>query len=424
MIKSSALYIVIIFALVIGVICSSLIVTGYFYRLQYQKANRRSQLNNNLASATNIILASDDTSYANQKSFSLYNLENDSVSTQRIFWGLYDIGIAKAFIQHDTLYNIFSIANLIDSTKWAALYFSDNNGSLGISGNSMIRGNIFIPAGGVKPAYVDGKFYNGDKRIVIGNKNQSSPTLPILADGRLHHLIALYQSQLGAEDYTTKNDSIVNSFNNQTQFINLGKKIAIFQKLYFKGNIIIHSDTTITIDSTTRMDNVMVFAKSIIIRDGFRGKAQFFAQDSLSVGKNCQLNYPSCLGILRKKSPLVKKNAFLKIGPNAKISGAVIFFEEKDYQESISANLATIGKNSIINGQIYSNDQILFQDSVRVNGSIFATRFLYQSSYSAYTNYLVNIKIDERSLSRYYLTSTLFPVAKNKERVLEWLESN
>src|SRR5580700_5913195 len=104
MVKASALYIVIIISLVIAVLCSSLIVTAYYYRAEYQKKFRYDQLQNNLGSGINILLTTQDTSYAKGKTFSLFNQDNDSVSLQKTPWGIYDIGVARAFIQKDTLY--------------------------------------------------------------------------------------------------------------------------------------------------------------------------------------------------------------------------------------------------------------------------------------------------------------------------------
>src|SRR5665213_2267594 len=104
MIKASALYIVIVIALVISLLCSSLIVAAYFYKTQYQQKFRYDQLSNNVNSGVNILLANNDTTYDKSKTFSLFGNYNDSVSLQKLTWGVYDLGISRAFIQKDTLY--------------------------------------------------------------------------------------------------------------------------------------------------------------------------------------------------------------------------------------------------------------------------------------------------------------------------------
>jgi hypothetical protein len=172
MLKASALYMVIIIALVIGVLCSSLIAAAYFYRLQYQKTFRYDRLQTNVGSGINILIANQDTSFR-EKRIGLFNNPTDSVILKKIFWGLFDVGISEAFIQTDTLNRIFSIANALDSTKWAALYLIDEDRPVSVSGKTIIRGDVYISKAGVKEAYVDGKSYQGDKKIIQGKTHTS-----------------------------------------------------------------------------------------------------------------------------------------------------------------------------------------------------------------------------------------------------------
>jgi len=99
MIRASALYMVIVIALVIAVLCSSLIVVAYFYRSEYQRKFRYDQLENNLKSGINVLLASSDTAYSKQTTLSLFNGNADSVTLQKMDWGIYNIGMVKAFTQ-------------------------------------------------------------------------------------------------------------------------------------------------------------------------------------------------------------------------------------------------------------------------------------------------------------------------------------
>src|SRR5947209_8220553 len=99
MIKASALYIVIVIALVIALICSSLIAVAYFYSSQYQQKFRHDRLINNLNSGINILLAGRESMYLEENTFSLLGRDEDSVSIKRLPWGIYNVGICKAFIE-------------------------------------------------------------------------------------------------------------------------------------------------------------------------------------------------------------------------------------------------------------------------------------------------------------------------------------
>lgn len=419
MIKASALYLVIIIALVIGILCSSLIVVAYFYKQQYQQKFRSDKLEANSNSAVNILLGSDDDGFKDEKSFSLFGADDDSVSLKRIPWGIYDIGLAKTYIQHDTLYKAFSIASTVDSAKWAALYLIDEDRPLSVSGNTLILGQVFIPKAGVKEAYVDGQAYKGDKRIVIGTQHNSEKSLPTLQQSRLHLLQTLGTPAKFNDTILPRTDSMNVSFFKPGRVINFKKKVTEIANIRLYGNIILLSDTTIIIENAARLENVLVFARAIQVKDGFTGTCQLFATDSIGVGKNCTFNFPSCLGVIRNHNDKSTQGR-IRIGENTTITGALFTYEK---EKSQLQTLIDIASNVKIYGQVYAMGLVQFNKSAEIDGSVFTNRFLYKSTYTTYENYLINIKLDANGLSPYYLTSPLFSVSAKTQKVLQWLET-
>src|SRR5579862_8354642 len=290
MVKASALYIVIIIALVIGILCSSLIAVAYFYRYEYQKKFRQEHLQNNLSSGVNILLATSDQFYSKPYTLSLFGSGDDSVSLQKFQWGVYEVGVVKAFIQHDTLYKTFSMANTIDSSKWAALYLLDDDRPVSVSGKTVIDGDAYLPKAGIQEAYVDNRAYEGDKRLVLGKKYISKKKLPSLDSASLIRL-GEYFSARG--DTTIGKDSVKQSFLKPVKIYDLKKSLQPLQHVALSGNIIIHSDRTLTIDNSASLKNVLVFARTIIVKAGFTGNCQLFASDSISVEQGCHFSYPS-----------------------------------------------------------------------------------------------------------------------------------
>jgi hypothetical protein len=420
MLRSSALYLVIIIALVIGILCSSLIVVAYFYKQQYQQEFRSDQLEANLNSAVNILLGSDDNSFKEEKSVSLLGADNDSVSLKKIPWGIYDIGLSKAYIQHDTIYKAFSIASTLDSTKWAALYLIDEDRPLSVSGNTLIRGQVFIPKAGVKEAYVDGQAYKGDKRIVIGTQHNSEKSLPVLQKNRLDLLQALGTPSKSNDTILPRADSLKVSFFKSGKVVNFKKKVTTITNIKLSGNVILLSDTTIIIENTAKLENVLIFARAILVKDGFAGTCQLFATDSIGVGKNCTFNYPSCLGVIRNHKDKSTQGR-IRIGENTTITGTLFTYEK---EKSQLQTLIDIANNVKIYGQVYDMGLLKFNKSAEIDGSVFSNRFLYKSTYTTYENYLINIKLDATGLSPYYLTSPLLPVSGKRQKVLQWLEAN
>jgi len=421
MLKASALYIVIIIALVIGLLCSSLIVVAYFYRLQYQKTFRYDLLQNNLSSGVNILSANQDSSFAAGKALSLFGGDADSVMLKKMPWGIYDIGISQAFIQKDSLHQSFMIASTIDSSKWASLYLIDEDRPLSVSGKTMIKGDAYIAKAGVKEAYVDNKSYQGDKQLIIGKIHNSEKELPVLNTNRIGQLEKYFSPSLAINDAVLKQDSLHNSFLAQTYIAHFGKKIETLENIKLSGNLILCSDTTLIISNTAHLENVIIFARSILVKSGFNGSCQLFATDSIGVERNCVFNYPSSLAVMRFQKSIISLPMLLHIGEHTDILGLVFTYDknfDRDKQPLIDLN-----KDVKITGQIYSQGILGLSDGVIVNGSIFTSRFLYQSSFTRYENYLINTTINSTALSPYYLNSDLMPTSAKKKKILEWLDT-
>jgi cytoskeletal protein CcmA (bactofilin family) len=222
-------------------------------------------------------------------------------------------------------------------------------------------------------------------------------------------------------DTFSEKDSIRRSFLKPTKIFDLKKEVLTFNHTLLKGNIILHSDTTLIIDSTTRMENALVFAKTIVIKSGFTGNCQLFATDSISVGRNCRFEYPSCLGVIRYNKTKSKSQARVSIGENSIISGLIFSY---DGNPDNLKPLINIGKKDTIRGQVYTQGILQLNDKAVVDGSVFTCSFSYKSAFTLYENYLINITLDSRGLSPYYLSSEVAPVATKKKKVLQWLEGN
>jgi len=418
MIRASALYLVIVIALVIGILCSSLIVVAYFYRAEYQRKFRYDLLQNNLDSGINILLAAPDSLYTRQTTFSLFNKDADSITIQKSVWGIYNICAVESFIQKDTLFETFLTANSVDSAKWAIIYLADEDRPVSVSGKTTIKGNVFIPKAGIQSAYIDNKAYEGDKRIIIGEKHTSEKQLPGLDSVRIKLLDKNFALK---GDSLTNKDSVSRSFLKNTKVFDFKGEEQTLEQIKLKGNIILHSDTTVTIDSTAALNHVLIFAKAIIVKEGFNGNCQLFATDSISVGKNCHFAYPSCLGIIRLNASKIVSQAKISLGENTAFNGLLFTYEKNpsDLKPMIS-----LSKKDTIKGQIYSQDALALKDQVVIYGSVFTKRFVYRNSFTLYENYLINTTFNAKDLSPYYLASPVTPVASKKKKILQWLETN
>ncbi|MET3981629.1 hypothetical protein ABIB62_004245 [Mucilaginibacter sp. UYP25] len=416
---ASALYIVVIMALVIAIFCVTMITAAYFFRMQAQIKTRSQRLENNLNSGINLLLNGGDSVYTVRR-MDLFGLGNDSVLLEKKTWGVFTVGIAKAIIQKDTLYKVLMIANKLDSTKWSSVHLADEDRPLSVSGQTEINGNAFLPKSGIRAAFVDNRAYTGDRKFVKGHIYNSGKKLPALKIILLDHLHTQLEAEAGTLNVFVKKN-IFRSYLQKTLVINLGKKAFTLSNLNLTGNVRVHSDTTLVIDSSFHCKNIIIDAPAMIFRPGFSGNGQFFARDSISTGMNCHFLYPSVLGLVRFQQSKENSHALIRIGSGSEMNGLVFVFEQQD---SELKPMIALNKHVLLRGEVYSPGNLLLQDSVQVKGSLSTKRFLYQSAYSTYENYLINLSVRSTDLSKDYLTSPVLPASGPEQKVLQWLENN
>ena len=420
MVKASSLYIVLIVSFIIALICSSLIAAAYFYRISYQQKFRYDRLQNNLQSGISLLLSERESTFPGTEKTSLFDNDIDSVITLQQHWGVFDVGSAQAFIQQDTLRKSFMLAKSIDSAKWSALYLIDEDRPLSVSGQTSIRGNVRIPKAGIRAAYVNNQAYKGDPKFVDGHIYNSEKTVPALDDKRLSQLTAQLSGNPEALPFPLNDSLIENSFFEPVRCLKLDGLFTL-KNMTLKGNIILYSDTTLFIDSTVKLSRVLIFAKSVVIGNGFKGNCQIFASDSVSAGKGAVFTYPSCIGLLPAPGRRTGLPPKVSMGEKARFDGLIFSYEKE--KAPLPATIY-FGKGSRITGQLYNTGTVALKDSVQINGSITCRKFLYQTDFTAYENFLINVRINAKALSPYYLTSDLLPVAKKRKKVLLWLEGN
>jgi hypothetical protein len=420
MLKASSLYIVVIISFVIAVICSSLIAAAYFYKLSYQKKFRYDRLQNNLQSGINLLLSERESTLPGIEKIGLFDNDVDSVITSQLPWGVFDVGSARAFIQQDTLQKSFMLAKSIDSTKWSALYLIDEDRPLSVSGQTTIRGNVRIPKAGIRAAYVNNQAYKGDPKFVDGHIYNSERAVPPLESKRLGQLITQLSGNPEGRPFPLDDSLVENSFFEPTRSLKLDGSFTL-KNVSLRGNIILYSDTTLFIDSTAKLSHILIFARSVVIGSGFKGNCQIFARDSVTIGKGAVFAYPSCIGLLPTPGQRTGMPPKVSIGEGVRFGGLIFNYEK---EKSPVPTIIYIEKGSKITGQLYNMGTVALKDSVQINGSITCRKFLYQTDFTAYENFLINVRISAKALSPYYLTSGLLPEAKKKKKVLLWLEGN
>lgn len=426
MIKAGALYMVVIVSLLIAMVSASLLTIAFYYRQEVQKKTRLDKLLNNLESGTAVLLSAGFFTDGNTHRVDLFESGSDSLVLRKENWGVYDLNMVKAFELKDTLKRSFLSAPVF--TDLNAIYLADEDRPLSISGTTQITGNGELPKSGLKQAYVDGKPYAG-KSLIIGTVKDSGREMLPLNKTLIQSLIS-YLKPLNNKGTTfidsikglsfNIRDTLGNSFFNAPLIYRLDHRQMDLGSLKLKGKIILISDTTVHIAAGSRLDQVQIYAPAIIVASGFKGACQLFARDSIIIGKNCVLDYPSFAGVFKAEGHQIQ--AKLSLGEGSRFSGILFSYEKK---RSPLQTIISLAKDCKIYGEVFATGYVKLEKTVTVYGKTSAKRFIMQTPTTLYENYLIDISLNRKLLNKYYLSSSIFRGTARgstpSQRILTWL---
>jgi hypothetical protein len=410
MLKAGALYFSIVVAFLIAVICASLIMLAAHYRGSYLKEMRMARLNRNLDSGIAYILAEKDNTSDSLTRIDLFGDQTDSVLMEKKKWGIFNLATVKSFVLSDTLQRSFMMG--LETTNDAlAVYLSDEDRPLSVSGDTRITGNVEVPKAGMRKSYVEGRPYSGDQ-LVYGKVYDSKRTLGGLEKKwitGIEEKLDLDQSKFPA---LRAGDEQVSFFSAAKEF-DVSGLTNINHKLV--GQITLYSDTTVNISAEAELDNTVIYAKSIVIADGFKGNCQLFARDSITVGNDVLLSYPSVLALVSKEKMV--DQARITLGSGVVFEGIILSYEA---ERSALQTMISLGEKTVVKGEIYATGLIKVEKKVKVEGKVSCNRFIMQTPTTLYENFLVDVTLNRKARNRVYLTSPIFTGLTGNKKILRW----
>ncbi|MCX2495297.1 hypothetical protein OQX63_17535 [Pedobacter sp. PF22-3] len=410
MLKAGALYFSIIVAFIIALICASLIMLAAHYRGSYLKEIRMARLSRNMDSGISYVLAQNANSEENNIGLDLFGDQTDSVWIEQKHWGIFSLATVKSFVLADTLKRSFLMGQ--ETTNDAvALYLSDEDRPLSVSGDTRITGNVEVPKAGMRKSYVDSRPYSGDQ-LVYGKIADSKRTLGGLESKWIKEI----ETEL---DFDLTKLPTLNGADEQVSFFAKAKKFNVSGlrqiTTQLAGQVILYSDTTVKISAAAKLDNTIIYARSIVVADGFKGNCQLFARDSIVIGNDVSLNYPSVLGLVSKEKMV--DQAKITLGKNNHFEGIIFSYEPK---RSALQTLVGLGEQTMVQGEVYATGLIKLDKGVKVAGKVSCNRFIMKTPATLYENFLIDVILNRKARSRVYLSSAIFTGNAEKQNILRW----
>ncbi|WP_394748236.1 hypothetical protein [Spongiimicrobium salis] len=335
----------------------------------------------------------------------------------REYWGVYEKIAINARTEAHHFDKVALVGNGI-TEDFPALYLEDNERPMIIVGGAKITGDAFLPKQGIRTGNISGNSYY-HSNLVYGRQRQSGKKLPPLNKELQRYLQDVGRPTPGS---TTTDANVLSSgailqqsFKESTLFI-FGSTINL-SRVRLSGNIVVSASRKIIVDPSAVLEDVLLSAPEIEIKDRVRGKFQAIARQHISIGTQCELEYPSAL-VVTAERPTVQglQRPLLHMKPNAHVRGALVVlgnFEEQRFYPQLKME----EKASLV-GELYCEQNLELKGSVI--GRVNTAAFMALENGSIYQNHLYQGTIDRSLLPSQY-AGLLYESNTPNKTVSKWL---
>lgn len=233
-------------------------------------------------------------------------------------------------------------------------YYRENGSPLFITGNTTIEGAVKFPPSGYKYTQLQSRFFSG-KEVEHSKIGGSGRTLPEKNREIVSFLNSLREIRSAGTTITGCPDSLVYPFSNTSSCIlSAGNKLETASLL--KGYIVL-SAGEVTIDSSAKFEDILVVAKKIRVKEGFRGSVQLLATDTLIIEKGVTLEYPSGVYLYPGN-----RKRYALLSPGSRVEGYVVI--DGEGEDEVKYPNYRQPQEACVNGLLYVEGICEFSGSV------------------------------------------------------------
>lgn len=389
--KSSSLLFTIYVSLIIYIVAASLVILFFFYSTSINQYIHSWELKNACLSVLEENLTEQPYSINQSKDIIPTDEIDALINIKKDFWGFFKTFEITAKQGKNNISSYFLIGSTNKNLN--ALYLADNNSYVKASGKTVISGNIHVPGAHIQRSYFSGNINPVD------SLRRSPKNLPKLNSTVINNLpIKRNQINVGKfkevsfSDLRSQNISV--KMKDTALYIYSDKTIDLSDNI-ISGKVILHSQSKIIVYASAQLNDVIVTAPEIVIKQGFKGNAQFIADSILSVEPYCELKYPTVL------AGVGNSEITIDIGNNSSIAGAIILAgDDRSKFSSIRLN-----KTTTVYGLIYSNDICYLGGTVY--GSVYSQEIGSADNLSD-INSLNNVTINKYRLKEEFILPIIF----------------
>lgn len=315
---------------------------------------------------------------------SLYDEGEAPIVIGKQRWGLYEV-VSIRHTKDDPFGKRYMMGRNVESPYCAAFWLCDRNRALSLAGRTSISGQVYVPYNGIKYLEIEGREFQGTP-MSSGMLRASRRYLPELSQDTWMYLDSLKGMRDQSVDYRNiPGAGQYRSFEEPTIYAHCLTPSRV--ELHLNGNIVLFGDRLV-LSGKSDIHDIMVFARSVIIEDGFRGSAQIFCEDTVRIGSDVKLEYPSgaIVDALEFDAP------YIIVEGGSQISGYLgLINGEKEYyvQEKPCFKLS---RSALVRGLVYMDGTCDIAGAIK--GAAYVRDCFYRDSRSTYVGTLNDASIE------------------------------
>lgn len=303
--------------------------------------------------------------------------EEDSswVTIQSCRWGLYEMLEITAGQQRASCL----LGKTAESYYKAGLYIPDGQHILSIAGNTCLEGKLYLGKNGISYARIKSEFFNGTS-VVPSQIYLSEKEFPVLEPETKTHVRDLFAYPVKA--LPLSGISGEESFSVPVVYRHIGAEI---EEMNLSGRFVLYADDTLYIRGNNRLQGIIVVARKVRISQGFKGRLQIFARDSIVMENSVHLLSGSGLWV---NGELPGRS--IRLGEECMVEGYVVVMGNSLKQEHpVPHYFQPI--SSVVKGLVYVDGTAHIKGSIR--GCLYARKLCYFASEGYYPDLLYEVTL-------------------------------
>ncbi len=332
------------------------------------------------------------------KKITVFEDFGDPVEVSKKRWGAFELLYIKSVLNNFEM-NSVQLCGL-NPKKFCSIYIPDENIYVTLQGNAEVKGKFSVPGGYFKRE----KFYG---KVTTDSILSSSKSLPKVSDYFLGFIKNIKKFNFLKENYNLLEElpqSKTCSFSD-TAFAYYSNESLMITDNNLEGKILIRSDKKVTLSPLCQLNDIIISAPIIEVKSGFSGSVQLFADSLITIGRNCDLKYPSVVSLVKGY------DGTINIPYGTSVAGGIFLVTTSN--KTNDASTLTLEEGSNLYGIAFCSKTTLLGASIY--GSLYTNYVLPLSTNNDKNNVIKNATISGNELKSTFSYPAIFEGIALKE---------